>query len=391
MKIVDIKTTVFSYQRKDAMMDSFCMTSMRGFLLVTVETDAGITGYGEAACYGGSLPAVKALIEKELKPVLLGEDAMLRERLWLKMFKKSYQHGRGGVAIGAISGIDIALWDIFGKACKQPVYKLLGGFDPKVKVYASCGFYKIGKTLDDLKREMEQHVKEGFRAVKMKVGRLPKISASVLRVMPGGDLCTVTFEEDIRRVEAVREVVGKDVDILVDANNAWDIRYAKLYAKELKRLGVYLLEEPMSTEDLRGNAELNRFTTIPVAGFETAYTMHEFKQFIDQQVIDIAQPDAIWTGGLTECKKIADYAAANHIKVVLHCFSSALCLASNLHLLASIRNGDMVEYDVTDNPLRNDILVLPFEVGKDGCVELSDRPGLGVEINWDEANKYIVS
>lgn len=165
----------------------------------------------------------------------------------------------------------------------------------------------------------------------------------------------------------------------------------KLYAKELERLNVYLLEEPMATKDMKGNAELNRFTTIPVTGFETAYILHEFKQFIDQQVIDIAQPDAIWTGGLTECKKIADYADANHVKVVLHCFSSALCLASNLHLLASVRNGDMVEYDVTDNPLRNDILVQPFEVGRDGRMELSDRPGLGIQINWDEAQKYIVS
>lgn len=390
MKITDIRTKAFLYRRKDEMLDSFCTTTQRGFLLVEVVTDSGVVGYGEASSYGGSLPSCRALIENELKPILLGEDPLMRERLWLKMYKKTYQHGRGGVAIGAIGGIDIALWDIFGKVTNMPVYKLLGGFSNKVKVYASCGFYKEGKSIDDLKREMEAQVKKGFRAVKMKIGRLPEISASSLRVMPSGDKCGVTFEEDIARVRAVREAVGNDVDILVDSNNSWDLRYARLYAKELEKLNVYLLEEPMPTEDVDGHAMLNAFTTIPVAGFETAYTIYEFKHFIDKRAIDIVQPDAVWSGGITECKKIADYAAANHIKVAMHSFSSAYCLAANLHLAAAMPNADIVEFDVTDNPLRSDIITVPFEVGPDGYVELSDKPGLGIEIDWNVANKYLI-
>ncbi|MGM9522379.1 MAG: mandelate racemase/muconate lactonizing enzyme family protein [Oscillospiraceae bacterium] len=390
MKITDIKTYAFLYHRKDAMMDSFCMTSQRGFLLVAVETDCGIVGYGEASSYGGSLPACRALIENELRPQLIGEDPLLRERLWLKMFKKSYQHGRGGVAVGALGGIDIALWDIAGKAAGLPVYKLLGGFDSKVKVYASCGFYKEGKGLEQLAREMEQQVEKGFKAVKMKIGRLPRISASALRVMPGGDKCCVTFEEDMERVQAVRKAVGPDIDVLVDANNSWDLAYARRYAAELEKLNIYLLEEPMPTEDVEGHVTLNRLTSIPVAGFETAYTIYEFKRFIDRRAVDIVQPDAVWSGGITECRKIADYANANHVKAVFHSFSSAYCLAANLHLAAAVPNADMVEFDVTDNPLRSDILTCPFTVNQDGYVELSDKPGLGIDIDWSKAEKYLV-
>ena len=146
----------------------------------------------------------------------------------------------------------------------------------------------------------------------------------------------------------------------------------------------------MPTEDVDGHAMLNAFTTIPVAGFETAYTIYEFKHFIDKRAIDIVQPDAVWSGGITECKKIADYAAANHIKVAMHSFSSAYCLAANLHLAAAMPNADIVEFDVTDNPLRSDIITVPFEVGPDGYVELSDKPGLGIEIDWNVANKYLI-
>lgn len=390
MKITDIKTTAFLYHRKDAMMDSFCLTAQRGFLLVTVETDEGIVGYGEASSYGGSLPACRALIENEFKPLLIGEDPLLRERIWQKMYKKSYQHGRGGVAVGAMGGIDIALWDIFGKKAGLPVYKLLGGYDNKVKVYASCGFYKEGKDIAALQEEMRAQVAKGFKAVKMKIGRLPEISASCLRVMPGGELYTTTFEEDIARVRAVREAVGDDIDVLIDANNSWDIRYARKYAAELEKLNIYLLEEPMPTEDVEGHVKLNTLTSIPVAGFETAYTIHEFKRFIDARAIDIVQPDAVWSGGITECKKIADYAAANHIKVVMHSFSSAYCMAANLHLAAAMPNADMVEFDVTDNPLRSEIITEPYAVNADGYVVLSDKPGLGIEIDWDKAKQYIV-
>ena len=387
MKIKDINVVPLRYSVKQPIMDSFCYVAQRGAVLVAVETDEGIVGYGEAGSYGGSLEATTAVIEKEFKPALIGEDPLLKEKLWQKLYKKFYQHGRSGIILQAIAGIDVALWDITGKYANLPVYKLLGGYDPTIRVYASCGFYAEGKGIDGLVEEMNDKVSKGYTAVKMKIGRINSIRTSKLPILPGGDVCNVTIEEDIERVAAVRKAVGDDIDILVDANSSWDTKTAINMAKELEKYNIYYIEEPVLTENLESSARLAEATSIPIAGYETAYNRFEFKDIILKKAVDILQPDVVWAGGFSECMRIASFASAYNMPIIPHNFSSGLCSAANLHFAAAISNCDLVEIDQNDNPLRDELINNKIKP-ENGYVTLSDEPGLGVEIDFDVVEKY---
>jgi len=390
MKISDVKALPLSYSMEKPFMDSLFFTNKRNIVLVRVETDEGLVGFGEAACYGGSLVATSVVIEKELKPILLGEDPCLRDRIWRKMYKRYFQHGRGGILLGAISGVDIALWDLMGKKAGMPVYQMLGGYTDRVRVYASGGFYMEGKGLEGLVKEMQMYVKEGFTAVKMKVGRTASIPTSALRIMPRGDSCAVSFHEDIERVKAVREAIGDKIDLLIDANNNWDSKTAIKMARALEEYNIYYIEEPVPTEDIVGSAKLAAATTIPIAGYETAYTRYEFRDLIVMKAVDIVQPDAVWTGGITECMKIAAFASAYSLPCIPHCFSSSVCLAANLHFVSAIPNGELLEMDRSYNPLREELIDSPFQIDKDGYIKLPDTPGLGITLNEEIINKYKV-
>lgn len=388
MKIANIKAIPLTYTMKQPIMDSFCYADTRNVALVKIETDEGLVGYGEAATFGGSLQAVVAVIENQFKPLLLGTDPLLKEMLWRKMYKKCYQHGRGGIILSAISGVDIALWDLAGKIAGLPIYKMLGGYSNKVRAYASGGFYIEGKGFGELAEEMKGYVQEGFTAVKMKVGRVPTIAGSDLSLLPHGRVCNVTLKDDFERVRTVRETVGDDVDVMIDANSAWDVETAIRTAKALEEYNLYFIEEPIVTENIEGNARLAEATTIPIAGYETAYTRYEFKNIITMRAVDIVQPDPIWTGGISECVKIAAMASAYHMSVVPHGFASSICLAANLHLVAAIANGEMIEFDRNENPFRDHLITEPFKMEKDGYIYVSDEPGLGITINEDAIKEY---
>jgi L-alanine-DL-glutamate epimerase-like enolase superfamily enzyme len=388
MKITNVEAIPLQYSMDEAIMDSFCFTKTRSLALVKIETDEGLLGYGEASTYGGSLDAVTVVIEKELKPLLIGQDPLLKEMLWQRMYKKYYQHGRGGIVLGAISGIDIALWDLSGKIAGMPLYKMLGGYSNRIRAYASAGFYMEGKGLKELADEMRGYVEEGFTAVKIKVGRVPTIPGSELAILPEGNRCNVSLKDDIERVRVVRETIGDTVDLLIDVNNSWDVETAIKTAKALEEYNLYYIEEPVITEDIDGSARLAAATTIPIAGYETAYTRFEFRNLIARKAVDIVQPDVVWTGGITECMKIAALASAYHLQVLPHGFASAICMAANLHLIAAISNGEMMEFDRHRNPLREELITEPFNIDKDGYIILSDEPGLGVTINEEVLEKY---
>lgn len=388
MLIKNVEALALSYPMKQPIMDSFCYTDQRNAVIVKIETDEGVVGYGEAASYGGSLLATLTVIEKELKPLIVGEDPFLRELLWERMYKKYYQHGRGGILIGAISGVDIALWDLIGKITNLPVYKLLGGYKNRVRAYASCGFYEKGKGIAELSEEMKKVVKRGFTAVKMKVGRTSTIPNSRLPILPHGDCCNVSLKEDIERVKAVRESIGENVDLLIDANSSWDTETAIRMAKALEQYNIYYIEEPVATEDKEGSAKLAQATSIPIAGYETAYTRYEFKDLITMKAIDIVQPDAVWVGGITECMKIAALASAYNLTVIPHSFSSAICLAANLHFTAAIPNGEMVELDVNENPFKKDLIKESIDIDSEGYINIENKPGLGITLNEEVVKEY---
>ena len=386
MKITAVESIPLVYPYEKPIYDASFKAAQRQAILVRIDTDAGISGWGEAASFGGPLESTATVIDKELAPRILGADPFQVERIWQILYHQSWQHGRGGIVVCALSGIDIALWDIIGKATKTPLYRILGGYSNQVRAYASGGFYTPGKGVKELVAELTGYAARGYTAVKMKVGR-NGTALNPLEVMPDPDYC-LSLDEDLARVEAVRKALGREVQLLVDANAAWDVHTALLAGRHFDRLGVAMFEEPISTDNIEGSAQLARQLDLKIAGYESEQLLYNFARMISSQAVDVVQPDLSWAGGITECRKIAAFAAAYHKEVAPHCFSSAVCLMASLHFLASLPNAGLLEMDQNPNGLRTEIVDNPIVIGADGCVRVPERPGLGIEINEDAVEKY---
>lgn len=386
MKITKIECVPLVYKYEKPIYDAIFKAAQRQALLVKVHTDEGLVGIGEAASFGGPMSSTIGVIENEIAPRIIGMDPFQVERIWRKTYYNSYQHGRGGIVVCALSGIDIALWDLMGKKAGVPLYKLLGGYTDKVMAYASGGFYAEGKGTKEIAAEFKGYVDSGFRAIKMKVGR-NRTAMNPLEVMPDPEFF-YTVEEDLERVEAVRKAVGKDVLLSVDANVAWDLQTAMRAGKFFDAQGVYFFEEPLNTDNRAASAELAAALTAKVAGYETEQLVYNFVPLITGRCVDIVQPDLSWAGGVTECRKIASLAYAHHLEVAPHCFSSAVLMAVSLHFLCSIPNGGLLEFDRNPNAMRDEIVKTPFAIDKDGFVHVPEKPGLGIELDDAAVEKY---
>jgi len=390
VRIVDVTTTKLLYRMPAAMADAIHFMPERPTLLVRVHTDDGIVGLGEAAVYGGFLESTESLILHELRTTLLGHDPFRVERLWSMMTTRAHQRGTRGALMMAVSGIDIALWDIIGQATRTPLYRLLGAYRDRLDAYASAGFYAEGKDVAALAEEVGGYAARGFRTVKIKVGRNPDVLANPLHDMPANDFATATLEQDIERVRAARKAIGTGVRLAIDANNAWTAPVALRFMRQVEPLDIAWLEEPVPTDDIEGSAEVARSLDTPVAGYETETGLGGFRELIARRAVDIVQPDAIWTGGITACRKVAAVAQAFGLPVVPHVFSSALSTIANMHLIASLPNAGLLEFDQNPNPLRDELFEEPIVVGPDGTVTMPDRPGLGVTLNQQTIDRYQV-
>ena len=383
MKIVDIRTTPLSYRCDPPYGSAGGMQARRGSLLVEIETDERIIGIGEAGVGGG---ATAGVIEKLLQPMLIGEDPLLIEGLWQKMFARTRQYGRRGVVMNAISGIDIALWDIAGKTANLPVYRLLGACRERVEAYASGGFYQQGKSVDDLAGEAEGYRARGFQGMKMKVGRNP--STHLRHLVEHSQVCEVEPEEDIARVAAVRQALGPKAKLMVDVNCAWSPSFAIEMGRAFEPYKLYWIEEPVSTDDIDGSARVTEALATPIAGYETEIGLYGFRELITRGAVDIVQPDLAWAGGFSECRRIAALAHAHHLTVAPHSFAGAVLLAASLHFIASIPNGLVLEFDQNPNGLRDDLLKEPITIESDGSIRLPERPGLGIELDRGAVERY---
>lgn len=372
------------------MADAIHYMPERPTLLVQVHTDEGIVGLGEAATYGGFLESVDALVTGELRLTLLGQDPFRVERLWQMMATRAQQRGRRGMLMMAISGVDIALWDIIGQATRTPLYRLLGGYQDALPVYASAGFYAREKNEHALAEEVGGYAERGFPCVKIKVGRQPEALLNPLLNMPAAKYATVTFEEDIARVRAARHAVGPNVRLAIDANNAWTPSLALQFMREVEDQDIYWLEEPVATEDLEGSALVAQQLVTPVAGYETETGLPGFRDLIARRAVDIVQPDVIWSGGITECRKIAAIAQSFGLPVIPHVFSSAVSTIANMHFIASLPNGSWLEWDQNPNPLRSELFEEPLVVDDEGNTRLPQGPGLGVKLNQETLDRYRV-
>jgi L-alanine-DL-glutamate epimerase-like enolase superfamily enzyme len=392
MRITDVRTIAVEVNLKQTVFDANYTMATKPALLVEVVTDEGLVGLGEAAHFGGPMASTAQVIEHELKPYLIGENPNDIERLWERMHRRAYKHARGGIVIAAISGIDIALWDLRGKMANMPVWRLLGGYRKRVPAYATGGFYAEGKGVRELVAEMESYVKAGFRAVKMKVGRNSNIELSALRASNERGVAEVSLATDIERVAAVRKAIGPDIRLAVDANGAWDVATAVKMGRAMEPFDIYWYEEPVWPDDVDGSREVAEKTSIAIAGYETcSYGIVDFARYISARAVHFVQPDVAWAGGLTESLKIAHLAQAANLPIAPHIHGSAVAVAAGLHLLGAVRNGSMAETVFPAHELMTELVLEPLALDSaTGEIELSERPGLGIELNSKTVKRFKV-
>ncbi len=369
--------------------DALSTCSMRQALLVKIETNSGIYGIGEAFTYGAPLPVVQYIIEKQLGPMLLNENPENIEQLWNTLYWRTIAHGRRGLILAGLSGIDIALWDLLGKAVHLPIYKLLGAVSNQVPSYASGGFYGPGKGTAELALELEGYRKKGYRNAKIKIGRNLDRTGSPLRYMANQEW-SVTAEEDIIRMETAREIL-ENGRLMVDTNASWDSYTALEFGPELIRLKVSWLEEPIPFEDLEGLQRISKeLPQIPIAGCETQQGLKNFETMVRMDALDILQPDIGWAGGFTECRKIGAMGEAAGRRISLHSFGSAVHFAASLHLAASMPNTEMIESEENPNSLKTDLTTKPFEADQYMNFYVPQEDGLGIDLDWTKIEKYTI-
>jgi L-alanine-DL-glutamate epimerase-like enolase superfamily enzyme len=342
-------------------------------LIITVETDEGITGYGEV----DTAPVVgKAIVDAYmshgtcygLREVVVGADPFDYEQIWNDMWAKTYYYGRSGPVMHVMSGIDMALWDIMGKAVNKPVHKLLGGsYSDKVRAYASALMPDDKQTVEKM---TATYVSQGYTAIKYGWGPL------------GYDV-----HKDIELIKTARKVAGDNVEIMIDIGKRYRLKQAMYVAKALEQLNVYWLEEPLPAEDYTGYRKLAESTTMRIATGEEESGRLAFARLVNETHIDVVQPDISRCGGLTEAKKIAALTADNNILCVPHAFKTGILVAASIQLIAAIPHAPFLEFSVTESAIRKELLINPF-VQRDGFVEVPQKPGLGIELNPEVIRKY---
>ena len=355
MKITSVSMETYRWKRDKPIRNGMYVYPTAGLNVVKVETDEGATGVGLAGGVQGA-EEIGAAILDHLAQVVVGQDPFDTERVWDSLWQPKLV-GRRGIVTRVISGIDIALWDLKGKITGLPVYKLLGGFTNKVPVYIAGGYYEEGKGLGELAEEMAASVAMGAKAVKMKIGGAP-------------------INEDVERVRAVRDAVGPDVKLMVDANCAYRHFEAQEIARKMEPYDVYWFEEPVNPDDYEGHRIVTNSTTIPVATGENEYTRYGFRELIEGRCCDILQPDGLIMGGVTEFAKVAAMAHAHDMMIAPHGNQDV-----HVHLVSAIPNGLTVEYyRGSTDPMWGRMFRHTLEV-EDGFVSPPDRPGFGIELN----------
>ena len=371
MKITDVEVVVVRQDNVKMIGDGSQDTAV-----VLVHTDEGITGIGEV---DSSPEVVKAIVEtpashmqcRGLREILIGENPLNVEYLWHKMYYYSYYYGRRSVGIHAMSGIDIALWDIAGKKLGVSVSRLIGGrFREEIPAYCSVLMPGTKEEIFDL---FNNHKNDcNYAGYKFGWGALGKSEKS-----------------DIQLVEWCREAVGPDAKLMIDIGMAWDdYKYALRVAKEYEKQKIYWLEEPFVPDRFEDLGRLSDSVDISIASGEEFGTLYEFDEMIRSGKVDIIQPDMSRCGGITMAKKIADMAYLKGKKLIPHAFKTGILMGATLQLIASIPNADILEYCAQETVLSKNLVRHHFKLDKNGNVTIPDIPGLGVEINEEVLNKY---
>lgn len=373
MKIAEVRTHLLEHKLDVAFESASMRFDRRAHILVEIVCDDGTTGWGE--CLGPARP--NAAVVQAYANWLIGENPLETEKIWARLYNALRDQGQRGLAVTALSGIDIALWDIKGKHFGVPVSILLGGrFRESIKAYATGSFKRDGvDRVEDNATDVARYWKEGFHATKIKIG--------------------FGVEEDLRVVRAARDAVGSEMRIMVDANHGYDVVEAVRFGQAAAELNLDWFEEPVVPEQLAAYREVRQRQPIPVAGGETWHSRWGMREPVETRCVDILQPDLAGVGGFTEAKRVADLAALHGIRVVPHVWGTAVHIAAALQFMAAMIPSPVrvnpiepiLEFDRTDNPFRQAIVKTPIE-HINGVVAIPNAPGLGIEINRDALAEF---
>lgn len=376
MKIVKLEAHVLSNKLKQSFFFSQWAYNERRICVVKITTDEGVYGWGEG--YGPADVIQKGIAL--LEPLLMGKNPLENESLWFEMYRKTLDFARRSVLFAAISAIDIALWDIKGKALNLPVSTLLGGrHRNKVVPYATGLYFSGSKTLvQDLVVEAKAYVDQGFKAIKMKVG--------------------LSIKDDIEHVKNVRKAIGKDIKLMVDSNHAYSLREAVELARKIESYDITWFEEPVSPEFYDQYSELRNKTSIPIAGGECEYLRYGFLQLLQNKSVDIAQVEICASGGLTEAKRIGSLASTFGVDLIPHVWGTGIGFHAALHFIANIEPlpgrlfppDIFIEYDRTENAIR-DQLTFPVVKMNNGYIDVPQSPGLGIDIDTSALKEFSIS
>ncbi|MHB1132429.1 MAG: mandelate racemase/muconate lactonizing enzyme family protein [Chloroflexota bacterium] len=359
--ITELKTTLLQVPLARPLMDATATWQVLGGCFVQLRTDDGHEGLG----WSGASAAVREVIERTLKSIVMGSDPLQTEGLWQRMFWALRSSGRKGIALSAISAVDIALWDLKAKLLGVPLYRLLGPCRASVPTYGSGGWTSL--TERDLLAEMTGYLERGMSAVKMKIAKDFGQNEA----------------EDLRRVAAVRRAIGANAELFVDANNGYLAKQALRIARRLEQYDIGWLEEPVIPDDYEGMATICRATTIPVAAGENEYSKFGFKELVARACVDIVQPDVGRVGGISEWLKVAHLAEAFNLPVSPHAVQLV-----HLHLACATPNLKAVEIIGAEEDYCRELFV-DMPPHKDGSWSpFSDRPGLGLELNQHAVQRY---
>jgi D-galactarolactone cycloisomerase len=375
MKIEKIESFIL----KDTLSKSFFFSqweySERCICVVKITYSNGQFGWGEGY---GPASVLEAGI-KLLEPFVVGQNPLENEVIWNNMYRKTLDFARRGILVASMSAIDIAIWDLKGKILGLPISTLLGGAHrTNIKPYATGLYFSdYNNPSKDFDEEARLYVSKGFKAIKMKVG--------------------LGIKADYENVRRMREVIGEDIELMVDSNHAYSFREALLLAKKIEPFNISWFEEPISPEFYQQYSELRSKTTIPIAGGECEYLRFGFHQLLRNKSVDIIQPDICSCGGLTEAKRIATLASTYGVDVIPHTWGTSIGIHVALHFISNLESipGRMmkpdflIEYDQTENSLREK-LTYPAIKMVNGMIEVPSRPGLGIEIDEDVLREYSI-
>lgn len=362
---MEVVNLVFAYPEGGGYLYSAGYCTHRVTSLVRVFTDAGLEGIG--SCYSHP-DLVRIVIEQYLQPHLIGDDPTDIDTLWDKMYRLSRWFGRKGAAVSAMGGLDIAFWDIKGKAAGKPVAALLGAERDAVPAYASGLLWQ--DDLSVLESHVVRHWERGFRRMKMRLGR--------------------NKQYDFAAVEAVLRSLGPGGEVMVDGSMKYTLEDAIELARFLAEKNIFWFEEPFAPEDIDSHVELRRKGLgVRIAGGENEFGYQGFRELIRAGAIDIAQVDASRAGGISEVLRVAKMAGDFGLEIAPHTWSDAVAVTANAHAVAAVKNALTVEVDQSGNPFIESMGVEPLNIAG-GVLTLSKAAGLGIEVNWDEMQPYVL-